>query len=59
MEETTYLTKKETAATLGVSTRTVDRYASSGLLTRYIKLNRIYFNEAEVVNLGKTVTLIR
>lgn len=54
---TNYLDKPKAAARLGVSIRTVERYASHGLLKRYRAPvgKKIYFDQAEIDELMVTV----
>lgn len=43
MTDREYATRKQAASLLGVSTRTIDRYATSGQLPKYRLLGQIVF----------------
>ena len=46
--ENNYLTRKDLARRLGVSTVTIDNWSRSGLLKKHIVKGRVYFLESEV-----------
>lgn len=58
-DEDEYLTPEEAASILGVSRRTVDRYATTGKLRRYRKRFRVMFLRTEVEALREEMSEIR
>lgn len=51
MRDNEYMTRREVAEMLGVSMRTVDRYAAQGILQRYGILKLVLFARAQVEGL--------